>query len=162
MSFAGGELLTRRLCRVLVLLFLVCGKVMAGGQEPLRVGVYENPPLVYYDEQGAVHGFIPDLLEYIAERQGWRLQYVPCEWLQCKQLLAAEEIDLLAPVAVSTARLQRFDFNRENLFINWGQIYARRPGMITSIPDLNGKSVAVLSGDMQAPGRQGHRASGLL
>lgn len=145
--FAGSDLLTRRLCRVLVLLFLVCGKVMADGQEPLRVGVYENPPLVYYDEQGAVQGFIPDLLEYIAERQGWRLQYVPCEWLQCKQLLAAEEIDLLAPVAVSTTRLQRFDFNRENLFINWGQIYARRPGMITSIPDLNGKSVAVVIGD---------------
>lgn len=146
-SFTGSDLPALSRCRVLVLLFLVCGQVMAGKQEPLRVGVYENPPLVYYDAQGSVQGFIPDLLEYIAERQGWHLLYVPCEWLQCKQLLVAEEIDLLAPVAASTTRLQRFDFNRENLFINWGQIYARRPGMITSIPDLNGKSVAVVSGD---------------
>jgi len=46
--------------------------------EPLtvRVGAYENPPKIFTDENGAVSGFWPDLVEYITSQEGWQIEWV--------------------------------------------------------------------------------------
>ena len=45
---------------------------------PVRVGLYENLPKIFTDPSGRAAGIFPDLLQAIADAQGWELQYVPC------------------------------------------------------------------------------------
>ena len=49
----------------------------------IRVGTYENPPKVFTSGSGQVIGLFPDLLEYIANEEGWTLTYVPGTWAEC-------------------------------------------------------------------------------
>lgn len=113
----------------------------------LRVGVYDNPPLVFLNQAGKVDGFVPALLNEISREQGWRLEYVHCDFPRCLSLLDSGNIDLVVPVAVNAGRLKRYRFNRRNFIINWGKIYAREGVEIVSIRDLDGMRVAVVSND---------------
>ena len=40
----------------------------------LRVGTYENPPLSF-EKNGEVVGIFPDVLNYIAKSEGWKVEY---------------------------------------------------------------------------------------
>ncbi|MFQ5577415.1 MAG: PAS domain S-box protein, partial [Anaerolineae bacterium] len=51
-------------------------------------------------------------------------------------------------------RAERFDFTAETLLVNWGQIYVPPNSTIQSVLDLQGKRIAVLSGDIYYPGLQ--------
>ena len=43
----------------------------------VNVGVYENSPKVFTSEPGVPSGIFIDIIESIAEREGWTLHYVP-------------------------------------------------------------------------------------
>ena len=119
----------------------------AAAAESLRVGVYFNPPLSFIEQNGRPSGFIVDLLDYIAEREGWKLEYVPCTWEGCNELLTLGEIDMLSPIASNEARQRRLDFNRESLYVNWGQIVTAGEE-VNSLLELEGKTVVALSSDV--------------
>ena len=57
------------------ILVLTPQSVFAGNA--VRVGVYDNSPLTRIDENGTVSGVFIDILEYIAEKENWDIQYVP-------------------------------------------------------------------------------------
>ncbi len=113
---------------------------------PVKVGVYLNSPLVFWDSAGRVQGIYIDVLEYIAAQEGWQLEYVPGSWRECLERLEKGEIDLLVGIGYSEERDEKFDFTNETLLSNWGQVYTRKRSGIESIPDLQGKRVAVLTG----------------
>jgi len=48
----------------------------AGEERTILVGTYENSPKIYTDEQGKTAGLFPDILDYIAELEGWEIRYV--------------------------------------------------------------------------------------
>jgi PAS domain S-box-containing protein len=73
-----------------------------------------------------------------------------CEWDECLIQLETGEIDLLAPIAYSEERAERFDFNEETLITNWGQVYVRPDQSNISLLDLEGQSVGVLKDDIHA------------
>jgi PAS domain S-box-containing protein len=120
----------------------------SAAQESMRVGIYFNPPLSFVDEDDRPAGFIVDLLGHIAQREGWQMQYVPCSWDGCNELLFLGQIDMLAPIAVSDAEQRRLETNRESLYVNWGQILLKSGSELRSPLDLDGKSVIALSGDV--------------
>ncbi len=41
----------------------------------VKVGVYDNYPKIYKDEQGNIKGFWADITNYIAEKEHWNLIY---------------------------------------------------------------------------------------
>ena len=51
----------------------------------VRVGVYQNEPKIFMDENGRASGIFIDLLNEMAAQEGWTLAYVPCEWAACLQ-----------------------------------------------------------------------------
>jgi len=112
------------------------------------MGVYINPPLETINESGNAEGFVIDLLETVAQAEGWSLTYIPCEWAECLSQLESGEIDLMGAIAYSDERAQRFDFNTETYFINWGVIYGRSHQQPQSILDLEGKTLAVVPDDI--------------
>ena len=90
-----------------------------------------------------------DVLVAIAERERWKLQAVVCEWQDCLDSLQSGGIDLLPDVAFTDQRGQIFDFHNTAALLSWSQLYKARGEPISSMLDLNGKRVAVVTGSVQ-------------
>ncbi|MBN2337944.1 MAG: transporter substrate-binding domain-containing protein [Acidobacteria bacterium] len=119
------------------------------GKRRVRFGVYENRPKIYTDDAGRGAGIFGEVLEAIAEREGWNLVAVGCDWDRCLEQLREGRIDLMPDVAISDEREREFDFHREEVLSSWSTLYARKGARIRSIPDLDGRRIAVLSGSVQ-------------
>jgi two-component system cell cycle sensor histidine kinase/response regulator CckA len=113
----------------------------------VRVGVYQNTPLTF-EENGKTKGFFIDILEYIAGKEGWKIEYVHSSWPECLSNLKSGKIDLLGSIAYSETRGKIFDYTYESVITNWGQMYLNKKSDIESIIDLKGKKVAVLQNNI--------------
>ncbi|MFZ5909920.1 MAG: ATP-binding protein [Chloroflexota bacterium] len=135
-----------------LLLSLLVGATPTGqaaASREVRVGVYQNEPKIFIDEDGQAAGLFIELLEKIAAEEGWTLTYLPCEWEACLQALEEGQIDLMPDVAWSEEREQRFDFHQTPVLESWSRVYAAPGSSIRSLTDLDGKRVAVLEGSIQ-------------
>ena len=121
----------------------------------VRVGAYENPPKIFTDKDGQVRGIFPDILQRIAADEGWRLVYVPGTWEECLQRLESGGIDIMVDVAFSKKRAEKYSFNAETVFINWGVLYTRKDLTIDSFLDLQNRTVAVMKGSIHTEGDEG-------
>nr|HBZ07805.1 diguanylate cyclase [Massilia sp.] len=141
----------RALCLLVFVSLLGClGQAGAQTSAPLRVGIYANAPKVFMNEDDQPAGILVELLREMASAERWTLEFVPCEWPGCLDLLAAGRIDLLPDVAWSEGRARAFAFHRIPALHSWSQIYAPPGNAIRSLPALKGKRVAVLAGSVQA------------
>ena len=107
-----------QLCAILIFLGSLpffSANVFADNTPPapliIRVGAYENQPKIYTDESGKIVGLFPDVLTYIAQKEGWVLKYVHGTWSQCLERLEKNEIDLMSDVAFSEKRAQKYNFS---------------------------------------------------
>ncbi len=141
-----------RVLRLLVFVSLLgcLGQAGAQGAAPLRVGVSNNAPNLFMNEQGQASGILIDLLRDIASAERWTLEFVPCEWAACVDLLAAGRIDLLPDVAWSEDRARVLALHRIPVLHSWSQVYARPGSGIRALPDLKGKRIAVLGSSIQS------------
>ena len=113
----------------------------------LRVGIYHNPPVSFIDQAAAPHGFFVDILAAVAAEAGWAIEYQSCAWDDCLRELEAGRLDLLGAIAFAPERTALFDFTRESVITEWGQIHAAPGSGIESILDLDGRRIAVLRED---------------
>ncbi len=120
-----------------------------GAAKTVRVGVYQNKPKIFVDENGRPAGLFIELLEEIAAAEQWTLSYTPCEWTDCLAALERGQIDLMPDMAYSPERDERFDFHRMPVAESFSQVYARPRMKIDKISDLAGLRVAVLKDSIQ-------------
>jgi two-component system cell cycle sensor histidine kinase/response regulator CckA len=116
--------------------------------EPVRVGLYDNAPLSFLDDNDRPAGLTVDLLDEVAHAEGMQLEYIPCDWTNCLQMLEKGEIDLLGPIAFSQERATRYDFNQETILANWGHVYIPSGSGAATFTDLHNQRVAVLTDDI--------------
>jgi two-component system, cell cycle sensor histidine kinase and response regulator CckA len=133
---------------LLLLVLLWLPSASASGADTVRVGIYDNKPLVFQDASGQARGLFVDTLKAIATRKNWNLDFVYGSWSDCLARLERGEIDLLAAIAYSEARAERFDYTYETVITNWGEIYGSKAQPIESILDLAGKRIGVKQGDI--------------
>lgn len=126
------------------------GHAIANVHRPITVGVYDNTPKLFWDEDTEQPaGFFPEIFADIARREGWQVRYVRCDWADCLTALEGGELDLMMDVAYSQSRDTRFDFNREVVVPSWSVVVARRENRFNSVLDLDGKRIGVLSMGIQ-------------
>jgi len=111
------------------------------------VGVYNTAPL-FFMEGGQAKGLTIDLLRDVAEREGWRLTFVPGTWDECLGRLRSGEIDLLPNITETVERNREFRFTEEFLFLDWATIYTKKGAPIHTVLDLKGKTIAALRGSV--------------
>jgi len=138
-----GIILSRRI--VLFLLIFLLGVTVIG--RTIKVGIYENKPLVFV-ENGVAKGVYIDILQEIARKENWELSFVRGNWIECLDKLRNGDIDILVAIAHTPEREAIYDFNKEAVFTNWGQIYCRKGFSPESVIDLEGKMIAGVSGDI--------------
>ena len=140
----------RKYSFLLIFLFFMqlIAPLPAGSIDPIRVGVTQNTPLTFIEDNGKIKGFFIDILEHIAKKEGWDIEYVPSSWPECLSNLKSGKIDLLGGIAYSELRGRNFDYTFESVITNWGQMYLNKKSEIESIIDLKGKKVAVLQNDI--------------
>jgi PAS domain S-box-containing protein len=143
------------LCLSLLLAVFFGTPVFADDPITVRVGLYENNPKIFTDENGDAAGFWPDIIEYIAAEEGWGVEYVPGTWAQCLDRLANNEIDIMPDVAYTEDRGRLYDFSNEVVYVSWSRVYTRGGVDIESILDLEGKNIAVMQGSVNYEGPDG-------
>lgn len=140
--------------RVWLLGLLVVGSGLASAApEPtreVRVGVYENPPKILLGSDGQPSGILGDMLQTMAQQEGWAMRALPCTWEACQQALLEDKIDLLPDMAYSKERSERFDFHGVAALNSWSAVLVPDGSKVASILDLAGLRVAVLGGSIQA------------
>ena len=159
LSFPVSPSLTRsrRLLFVwFLVLFLMLGTGFAGAAERhVRVGIFENMPAAGYQEQGRAQGMYVEILESIAESEGWMLHYVPGTMVESIARLTRGDIDMLITLARSEKRAQQLEFTAESPLSTWGEVYLPPESDIQSILDLDGKTVAVMRSSLFLNGAEG-------
>lgn len=115
----------------------------------LNVGIYNNAPKLFLNENAKPSGFFVELLDAIAKEASWKLNYVACDWEECLSKLEKGELDIMPDVAYSKEREKRFDFGYEVVVSSWSMVYGKKGNTILSILDLDKKRVAVLKNSIQ-------------
>lgn len=119
----------------------------ASEKRVVKVGVYQNEPGVFKNDKGEIKGFYIDLLKHTADKEGWELDYVFGTWTDSLHKLAKGNIDLLVAIAHTRKRTERYDFNQETAFSNWGQVYVWN-SKLDAIPKLKDKIIAGATDDI--------------
>ncbi|MCU7890194.1 MAG: transporter substrate-binding domain-containing protein [Candidatus Thiodiazotropha sp. (ex Ustalcina ferruginea)] len=114
-----------------------------------------NPPLVTTDQKGHPGGLFIEILQQIAVQEGWALNFAVGTWSDQLRRLSMGKIDLLPAIAINDTRQQRFLFTDQTVIANWAQIFVPEDSNIQSVPDLDGKRIAVLHDDIYITGDSG-------
>jgi PAS domain S-box-containing protein len=121
----------------------------------IRVGVYENAPKIYTDTDGTVKGFWADIINYMAKKEGWQIQWVHGTWTEGLARLEKNEIDLMPDTSLTAERKAKYIFNDESILASWTRVYTRENFSIQTILDLDGKRVGGLKGSVNIDGPEG-------
>ncbi|MCB5259340.1 MAG: ATP-binding protein [Candidatus Cloacimonetes bacterium] len=135
--------------KVLVLVLVFFAILAPLSSKQIRVGITQNLPKMFWDSQDKPAGIFIDILNIIADTEGWEIVYHKDTWENCIQLVKAGELDLLPDVAHSSEREKYMDFHQIPVLFSWTQLYARKGLNIGSLEELAGKKIAVLSGSIQ-------------
>ncbi len=120
----------------------------------LRVGVYENPPIVMESKEGGYAGIAIDVLQDIARTNNWQLEFVPSSFAEMLNRVERGEVDIGTGVAHTKQRARRFNFSQSNLFENWAIVFRNPDVALPTLFDLAGKRVALVAGDVHAEALQ--------
>lgn len=138
---------SRKVCLLFVLSWTTWS---VQGAELLKVGIYESDPVAYRTGDGTYHGLAISVLEEVAKKNDWSLDYVVAPLPELLTRLEHGQIDIVVGVANVAERSQHYELSRETLISNWGVVY-RAPGTaIETYLDLAGKRIAMMEGSNQS------------
>lgn len=138
--------------------FWVVSAGLAQPAQQVRVGVYEDPPLVYTSDDGTISGFWADLIHHIAAENGWEIVWVPGTWEEGLARLAADEIDVMPNVSPDVEENFAFILSHEPVLISWSRVYTPRGVEIQGWEGLEGMTVGVVKGKANYEGLEGIKA----
>lgn len=143
--------LTTLLRAYLMLLLLLTSPLLnAQSGQTVRVGSFDNHPIVFQNEAGKPQGLAIDVLEQVAKQKGWHLEYHFGAWRDMLAALEKGDIDILVGIAYSDQREEKFDFTSETLINNWGVLLQGESHSISSLEQLTEKRVALMRGSIHS------------
>lgn len=130
------------------LLLSICFCPSSYAQTTLKIGVYDNKPIIFVNDEGEVQGLFVDLVEEIAIKENWHLEYVIGDFSDVFAQLKGGGIDILPALAYSKHRKEIIDYASETILSNWAEIYVPGDKKLTSLLELEGKKVGVIQDDI--------------
>ncbi|WP_455207498.1 PAS domain S-box protein [Kaarinaea lacus] len=144
--FNFSSILHPRIIQLLVA-WLLCSTTALADDDPREfvVGTWDNPPIVFRDASGEITGLGIDIIKYTAKQHGWNLTFRHGTWAEKYDELQKGTIDLLVGIAYTPERNELFDYPEQTVINNWGVIYQTLDHDFTSIQDLQGRRVAMVT-----------------
>lgn len=128
----------------------------AHAERHIKAGIYNNPPKLFIDGQGRPAGFWVELLHEIAKSRNWQIDYQPCVWPNCLELIEQGELDLMPDVGRTPDRARRFMFGEVPVLQSWSRLFVPASGDTSlTLLDLNGKRVGGLRNSVNIRGPDG-------
>ncbi|HTX72274.1 MAG TPA: PAS domain S-box protein, partial [Rectinemataceae bacterium] len=139
----------------LVIITLALGflRVQAQAVEPAPPGRIvvafdeDYPPYSFMDNEGRIHGIVPDLWAAWSKATGVAVELRPLPWVEAIRAFDAGEVDVLDTVFQSAERSAKWDFTPAYAAIEVPVFVHRSITGISSPGDLKGFRVAVKNGD---------------
>jgi PAS domain S-box-containing protein len=110
----------------------------------IRVGIFQNEPIVFQDEGGVAKGLYVDIMNEIAKKENWNIEYVLDSFSGGLDRLKTNDIDIMACVTHTLARDTFADFSGEAVWTFWGTVFVQPGSQIEDVLSLQGKKVAIL------------------
>ncbi len=123
--------------------------------QAIRVGITDNKPMCFIDDAGKPAGIFVEVIEHVADWEGWSLEYVHGPWASLRARLSRGEIDILLSMAYSAERAQLYAFNSVAVFNNWAEVYVPSGSSIHSLLDLKNRRIASLAEGIYTTGPEG-------
>ena len=131
----------------LTFVLLKLSSFSAGIHHDIKIAVFPFKPLIYQDEKGNPNGFFYDIIEHIAETEGFETTYVFGTWENSLEAIKTGKIDLITSLAYTKERDEFIDYTKEGTFSVWSQVYTYHGTDINNIFDVNGKKVGIVKCD---------------
>ncbi len=135
--------------KYLLLFFCIIHAGVIQASDLLRVGIYDNPPKVFLDDNNQPAGLFVDIIIHISKKEGFRIEYIYDSWSNHLDNLSEGRIDILVDVAYSEERAAKYVFSQVPVIESWVQFFTSSGNIINEINDLNYKSIAVLRESLQ-------------
>ena len=118
-------------------------------ERSLRVALFNAPPMMQLEADGTRTGFMIELLQEIATREGWKLQWIHLDWPEVIPATLNNEIDLIPFIAYSEPRAELLDYNEEGILTGWGQVFVHKDEeMPENIISLSGKTIGIVKNEV--------------
>ncbi|RDX37515.1 EAL domain-containing protein [Kangiella sp. HD9-110m-PIT-SAG07] len=115
----------------------------------LRVAMFNAPPIMIVNQDGNNSGFMVELLETMAQHEGWDIEWVNLNWPEVIPKTLNHELDLIPFIAYSEDRAEYLDYNEEGILTGWGQVFIHKDAKTPeNIIGLSGKKVAVIKNEV--------------
>lgn len=135
---------------ILAFLFCLLPTVSAQDDQQVRIAFFPKTRIVERGPDG-VSGFAVDVMEYIAEEMGWKLEWVQGTLPESLRWLEGGEVDLICPLGYTPERDEVMDFSEEVFLTTWGRVYMMKNSEITSLLHLEGKRIAYVKNSFFYP-----------
>ncbi len=144
-SWLRRHVISQSVFSLLVSLVFLCGALSFSEESRVvRVGIFQNRPIVFQGNNGTAQGFYVDLINAIAHEENWEVEYVFSSWDGCLRLLQNGRIDLITSIAYTEEQDTYCDFSQQVVWTLWGTVLVHADSNIDDVAGLNGKRVAVL------------------
>ncbi len=121
----------------------------------LRIGIYDNPPKLFFDGNNQAKGIFPGIITAIAQKEGWKIQFIPLSFKEGLERLENGELDIMQDVAWSEKRSLLYRFTNETVMVSWGRVYKNKTDNISTLIDLKNKRIAYMDGGIYSEGPDG-------
>ena len=113
---------------LLLVSLLCCGS----DARTVTIGIYQNEPMVFLDEEGKPAGFYIDVLKHVASDEGWEVSYVAGTRSECLAWLGEDKVDILPGIASEPAGGE-YVLTRITVLSDWGQVCSRAESPIETV-----------------------------
>lgn len=142
--------------KLLYILLIVSATVLSQSNQPVplsqktiyKIGVSDNPPISFLNEKNEVDGLIFDLINQMALKEDFEIQWVFDEWNILLDKAKNGELDMLTAIGFSAERSAYFNYSKENFANSWSNIYIPKFSTIEGFLDLDNKKIAMIKDDI--------------
>ncbi|HBM45367.1 MAG: PAS/PAC sensor hybrid histidine kinase [Parcubacteria group bacterium GW2011_GWF2_38_76] len=116
----------------------------------IKVGAFNNFPVIFKDTDGVFKGLYVELLTEIGLKENINFEYILGTWNEGLDRIKTGEVDLLTSVGYTEERSLFMDYTQNPLLTVWGEVYAPKNSEIKGILEISNKKIGILSGDINA------------
>ena len=128
------------------IIFTPCKPASASSEiVSVKIAAYENRPGIFTDAKNTVSGFWPELLNDIAQKEHWKIEYIHDTWNNHLDALEKGNIDIMPDMAYTEKRGNIYTFSEKPVLMSWARLYVNKTNNdVISITDLQNRKIGIL------------------